>query len=73
MTVAPEQQKLACVSIGALDPAQREVLDWAYYSGLSCDEIAAQLGQPLGAVKTRIRMGMSRIIDLLYPAVHPKA
>jgi RNA polymerase sigma-70 factor (ECF subfamily) len=73
MTVAPEQQKLACVSIGALAPAQREVLDWAYYSGLSCREIAAQLGQPLGAVKNHVRTGMNRIIELLYPPVHTKA
>ncbi len=73
MTVAPEQQKLACVSIGALDPAQRKVLDWAYFSGLSCEEIAAQLGQPLGAVKAHIRTGMGRIIELLYSPVHPKA
>jgi len=73
MTVVPEQQKLARVSIGALTSAQREALDWACYSGLSCGEIAAQLGQPLGAVKTHVRMGMNRIVELLYSPLHSKA
>jgi RNA polymerase sigma-70 factor (ECF subfamily) len=72
MTVAPEQQKLACAAIGALASAQRETLDWACYSGLSCGEIAAQLGQPLGAVKTHVRMGMNRLVELLYPRVDSK-
>jgi RNA polymerase sigma-70 factor (ECF subfamily) len=72
-TVAPEQQKLARATIGALAPAQREVVGWACYSGLSCGEIAAQLGQPLGAVKTHVRMGMNRIVELLHPPPHSKA
>jgi RNA polymerase sigma-70 factor, ECF subfamily len=71
-TVVPEQQQLARTSLEALPPAQREVLDWACYSGLSCGEIAAQLGQPLGAVKNHIRMGMNRMIELLYPSLDSK-
>ena len=72
MTVAPEQQKLARVSIGSLPSAQREVLDWACYSGLSCGEIAAQLGQPQGAIKNNIRIGMNRMIELLYQPLESK-
>ena len=73
MTVAPEQQKLARACMGALPSVQKEVLDWGCYSGLSCGEIAAQLGQPLGAVKTHVRMGMNRIVELLYPPPRSKA
>jgi RNA polymerase sigma-70 factor (ECF subfamily) len=64
MTVAPAKQKLARSSILSLAPTQREILDWAYYSGLSCGEIAAQAGKPLGAVKTHARLGLARLGEL---------
>jgi RNA polymerase sigma-70 factor (ECF subfamily) len=71
-TVAPNQQKLARSAIEALVPAQREALDWAYYSGLSCNEIAAQIGKPTGAVRTYARFGMSRLSESLRPIFEGK-
>ncbi len=53
---------------GALDhlpPAQREVIQLAYFGGLSQSEIAAQLRQPLGTVKTRIRSALLALRGLL--------
>jgi RNA polymerase sigma-70 factor (ECF subfamily) len=67
MTVAPEQQKLARASLESLVPTQQEILDWAYYSGLSSSEIAAQVGKPLGAVKTHARLGLSKLSELFRP------
>jgi RNA polymerase sigma-70 factor, ECF subfamily len=61
MTVAPGQQNLARLALDSLTPAQRELLEWAYYSGLSCSEIAVQIGKPVGAVKTHIRLGLGKI------------
>jgi RNA polymerase sigma-70 factor, ECF subfamily len=64
MSVAPEQQKRARDSISSLISAQREILDWTFYSGLSCSEIAAQTGKPIGAVKTHARLGLSKLEEL---------
>jgi RNA polymerase sigma-70 factor, ECF subfamily len=66
-TVAPEQQDLARVSLASMAPTERELLEWAYYSGLSCAEMAAQIGKPLGAVKTHIRIGLSKLRESFSP------
>jgi RNA polymerase sigma-70 factor (ECF subfamily) len=44
-----------------LTPAQREVLELAFYEGLSQTEIAIRTGSPLGTVKTRTRMALERL------------
>jgi RNA polymerase sigma-70 factor, ECF subfamily len=44
-----------------LKPEQRSILDLAYFSGYTQDEISKEMGIPLGTVKTRMR---SAIIEL---------
>jgi RNA polymerase sigma-70 factor (ECF subfamily) len=48
-------------ALSALPPAQREVIVLAYYEGYSQSEIAQKLNQPLGTVKTRVRLAMQKL------------
>jgi RNA polymerase sigma-70 factor (ECF subfamily) len=66
-TVASERQRLVRAALAALSPEQREVIELAYYSGLSHSEIAEKLNQPLGTVKTRTRLGMMKLREALAP------
>lgn len=53
------------VALDALRPEQRQVLELAYFGGLSHSEIAERLQQPLGTVKTRIAQAVKRLRDEL--------
>ncbi len=48
-------------ALAGLPAEQREVIDLAYFDGLSQSAIAARTGQPLGTIKTRVRLAMDKL------------
>jgi RNA polymerase sigma-70 factor (ECF subfamily) len=50
--------------MATLNPAQLEVVQLAYFDGLSHGEIAKKLGVPLGTVKSRLRLALDRLRPL---------
>ena len=65
-TQADQELRMAIgAAITTLPQAQQQAIELAYYEGLSHNEIAARLNQPLGTVKTRIKLGMAKLRDSL--------
>ena len=62
-----EQQRVVRSALAKLSEDQRKAIELAFFGGLSHSEIADHLGQPLGTVKTRIRLGMMKLKDELAP------
>jgi RNA polymerase sigma-70 factor, ECF subfamily len=60
-----ERRTLVAKALRALPSEQRQVLELAYFAGLSQTEIAERTGQPLGTVKTRTRLAAQKLRDSL--------
>jgi RNA polymerase sigma-70 factor (ECF subfamily) len=56
-----EAQRLVKRSLADLPEPQRRVIELAYFGGLTHSEIAAELREPLGTIKTRMRAGMEKL------------
>lgn len=64
-----ERQEKVQYALEKLPSEQRQVIELAYYLGFSHKEIAEETKQPVGTVKTRIRMGTGKLKELLKPLI----
>jgi RNA polymerase sigma-70 factor, ECF subfamily len=64
-TLAGQRRKRILAAMAALSADQREAIELAFFSGLTHTELADRLRQPLGTVKTRIRLGMMKLREQL--------
>jgi RNA polymerase sigma-70 factor (ECF subfamily) len=60
-----EEVHLLQLALNTLTPEERQVIETAFFSELTYPEVAKQLNQPLGTVKTRIRSGLAKLRGLL--------
>ncbi|MFT3694472.1 MAG: sigma-70 family RNA polymerase sigma factor [Kofleriaceae bacterium] len=59
---SPDHRRVREV-LGTLGDEQREVVQLAYFEGLSCSEIAAKIAKPIGTVKSRLAAGLTKLRD----------
>ena len=68
-----ERRQRVVEAMASLSSVQREAIELAYYEGLSQSEIAERLQEPLGTIKTRVRLGMMKLRDALRPYYYESA
>jgi RNA polymerase sigma-70 factor (ECF subfamily) len=64
-SVLSERASRVRAALACLPAEQREVIDLAYFQGLTHTEIAEKLAQPLGTAKSRIRLALQRLRQTL--------
>jgi RNA polymerase sigma-70 factor (ECF subfamily) len=64
-----EMERRVADALCTLPVTVREVVELAFFEGLTHVELASRLGLPLGTVKSRIRTGLSRLRTVLRPYV----
>jgi RNA polymerase sigma-70 factor, ECF subfamily len=56
-------------AVQQLPAEQKQALSMAFFQGMSHPQIAEALGEPLGTIKTRIRLGMHKLRTLLQDEI----
>ncbi len=60
-----ERRRVIVEALRHLPQAQRQAVEMAFFGEMSHQEIANRLDRPLGTIKTRVRLGLHKLADLL--------
>lgn len=67
--LASDKARVVRSAMEKLSPRQREVIELAYFEGLTQTEMAERMGQPLGTVKTWVRAALKSLREQFGEAV----
>jgi RNA polymerase sigma-70 factor, ECF subfamily len=70
-TSTKERGNIVRSAVMELTSEQRQVIELAYFSGLSQSQIADQLDAPLGTIKARMRRGLGKLRGLVEDQIVP--
>jgi len=62
---ASEKGQILRDAVGRLSAEQRQVIELAFFGGLTQSEVAERLGEPLGTIKARARRGLMKLKEIL--------
>ena len=60
-----EDSRRLADAVAQLPPAQRDLVERAFYGEMTHGEIAAQTGLPLGTIKGRLRSAIARLRHMM--------
>jgi len=69
LAIADQSSRSVARALAQVPSEQRQALELAFFDGFTHSEIAERLGEPLGTVKTRIRLAVSKLRELLRGTV----
>jgi len=63
--MAAETASVVRAAVRLLPDGQRQVVELAYFGGLTCREVASAMGIPEGTAKSRLRLAMAKLESVL--------
>ena len=63
--LAAETASLVRTAVQSLPASQRQVVELAYFEGMTCREVASAVGIPEGTAKSRLRLALAKLESVL--------